>query len=324
MQNTWVDFRAIKSAVTITMVLSRYGIKLKKSGKELRGKCPIHLGEGTDTFHANVEKNAFHCFSCKARGNVLDFAAAMEKCSLREAAVKLQDWFGVAVSSGGERSPKPDKESTGSELATEESRGAGTVINPPLIFQLKGVDARHPYLASRGIRTETAEDFGVGFYSGRGSMSGRIVIPIRNETGELVAYVGRAIDDSEPKYKFPVGFKKSHVLFNLDYALELATADTIILVEGFFDCLKLTQAEQVCVALMGSSLSPQQEQLLAKHFRRVVIMLDGDEAGRNGTDDILLRLGRKVWVKSITLPDGKQPDQMSAEELTSLLPDNRL
>src|ERR1043166_8561253 len=79
MDSNWVDFKAIKQSVTISQVLDRYGVKLKRTGKELRGRCPIHQGEGAESFHANTEKNAFHCFSCQAKGNVLDFVAAMEK-----------------------------------------------------------------------------------------------------------------------------------------------------------------------------------------------------------------------------------------------------
>ena len=102
MKENWVDFKSVKAAVTMQMVLGRYQINwLKKSGEELRGRCPIHEGEGTDTFRAHVGKNVFNCFSCKARGNVLDFVAAMEKCSVRDAAVKLKQWF--AVSEEGEQ-----------------------------------------------------------------------------------------------------------------------------------------------------------------------------------------------------------------------------
>jgi hypothetical protein len=102
MEGEWVDFRAIKQAVTIDMVLSRYGIVLKKSGHELRGKCPIHRGSNNKHFTANTNKNVFKCFfaQCGAHGNVLDFVAAMERCSVREAAVKLKDWFTVGDSPG--------------------------------------------------------------------------------------------------------------------------------------------------------------------------------------------------------------------------------
>jgi len=97
MEAEWVDFRIIKAAVTMQMVLDRYSIPLKKSGQELRGKCPIHHGSNNKHFTANVSKNVFKCFfaECGAHGNVLDFVAAMERCSVRDAAVKLRDWFQV-------------------------------------------------------------------------------------------------------------------------------------------------------------------------------------------------------------------------------------
>ena len=95
-KSAWVDFRLVKQAVTMPMVLERYHVtNLRTSGTELIGRCPIHKGEGERSFHVNVSKNVFHCFSCKARGNVLDFVAAMEKCSVRDAALKLAEWFNV-------------------------------------------------------------------------------------------------------------------------------------------------------------------------------------------------------------------------------------
>jgi DNA primase len=86
---------APKAAVTLGRVLDRCGVELKHSGKEFRGRCPIHRGEGTDTCHASLEKNAFQRLSCHAKGNVLDFVAAMEKCSVRDAALRIQTWFQV-------------------------------------------------------------------------------------------------------------------------------------------------------------------------------------------------------------------------------------
>jgi DNA primase len=322
MENHWVDFKAVKQNVSIEQVLNRYGVKLKKSGKELRGRCPIHQGEGSETFHANIEKNAFHCFSCHAKGNVLDFVAAKEQCSVRDAALKLQEWFQlVTATAGSERSDTPDKPPETSrlelELATEEAGERGA-INKPLSFRLSGIDHGHPYLSERGIDRETAEYFGVGFFSGKGSMTGRIVIPIENERGELVAYAGRSIGGSAPKYKLPAGFKKSQVLYNLCRAAE-ETDGLVVLVEGFFDCIRVTQAEYPCVALMGCSLSELQEMHLVTHFRQALLLLDGDDAGRNGAGDIAARLVPKMWVRTMNLTDGKQPDQLSLSELQELL-----
>ena len=118
----WVDFQTVKQAVTIEQVFGRYGLKLKRTGKELHGRCPIHQGQGDESFRANTEKNVFQCFSCQAKGNVLDFVAAMEKCSIRDAGLKLQDWFGLAVGKGPGRPAAPGSggsaaPATGSELA---------------------------------------------------------------------------------------------------------------------------------------------------------------------------------------------------------------
>src|ERR1700716_4499664 len=97
MQDNWVDFNAVKEVVSMQMLLDRYQVNwLRKSGKELRGRCPIHKGDGQDAFHVNLAKNAFNCFSCHARGNVLDFVAAMEKCNVRDAGLKLKEWFSIS------------------------------------------------------------------------------------------------------------------------------------------------------------------------------------------------------------------------------------
>src|SRR5947209_15751532 len=152
MSASWVDFKAVKQTVTMRMVLDHYRVTgLKDSRGELRGRCPIHKGDGPDAFHASVEKNCFQCFSCKAKGNVLDFVAAMEKCSLRDAALKLAEWFPVPATSGNEKSPD--------QVLGSVSRGEIAAGNIALTFQLKDVDSSHAYLRERGITQETAETF---------------------------------------------------------------------------------------------------------------------------------------------------------------------
>lgn len=315
----FVDFKVVKAAVSMEQALQHYNIDwLRKKGDELRGRCPIHKGEGTDTFHANTVKGAFQCFSCKARGNVLDFVAKMENCTVRDAALKLAEWFSVpqSAASGGEGS----KQTSPPQAPAEKKSPATDLVNKPLTFELKGVDPNHLYLAGRGISKENAEAFGLGYFSGKGSMAGRVVIPIHDEHGQLVAYAGRAIDNSEPKYKLPVGFHKSLVLYNLHrVADESSKRRVVVVVEGFFDCMKVTAAGFPCVALMGSSLSEAQGELLASHFKACWLMLDGDEAGRAAMVDIAGRLSRLMWVRCAALPDGKQPDSMNAEEIKALL-----
>jgi DNA primase len=305
--SNWVDFTAIKLHVSLAVVLRQYQVPLRRSGRDqYRGRCPIHRGEGQDAFQANLSRNVFHCFSCGAGGSVLDFVAAMEGCTLWEAAVRLQP-EGVAV-------PPAACRSVGKATVTEKIRTPA-----PLGFTLRGIDSTHPYLAVRGILPSTAAEFGLGYYRGPGLCSGRLVIPIHNAHGELVAYCGRALDGSAPRYRFPPGFAKSQVLFNFHRA---AAADkrVVVVVEGFFDCFHLHQAGvRSVVALMGSALYEPQQQQLLERFPRVILMLDGDAAGRRATADIATRLRSLCSVEMIDLAPETQPDQMSREQIRLVL-----
>jgi DNA primase len=300
----WVDFAAVKQHRGLASVLRHYQVSLRRSGRDpYRGRCPIHRGDSREAFHANLTRNVFHCFSCGAGGTVLDFVAAMEHCTLREAALTLQ---------GGTDRPLMQRRAI--QLVTKKSK-----IPLPLGFALRGIDSTHAYLAARGIEVATAEKFGMGFYGGSGMHSGRLVIPIHDARGELVAYCGRAIDGTEPRYRFPSGFPKSEVLFNLHRAAAVGH-QTAMVVEGFFDCLKLHQAGiTAVVVLMGAALYESQQRQLLERFRRVILMLDGDPAGRRATATIAAHLQQHASVRVIHLPDAVQPDQLSAEAIRQFL-----
>jgi DNA primase len=307
----WVSFAEIKQRVTLEQVLRSYQVNwLRRSGvDQYRGRCPIHRGQGKEAFHANLKRGVFHCFACGAEGNVLDFVAAMEGSSIREAALRLwepRDHSSIrmvpAASVAAER-----------KLVTKKSS-----INQPLNFRLD-LDRRHPYLARRGIEGATADHFGVGYCRGPGIMSGRIAIPIYDDAGRLVAYCGRALDGLEPRYRFPAGFQKSQVLFHYDGA-RAADGDQVIVVEGFFDCMCVYQAGFDCVvALMGARLSPAQKSLLAARFCEVILLLDGDATGRAATAQLASDLAGKCSVTPLLLPPGGQPDQISVEEIRQFL-----
>jgi DNA primase len=307
---TWVDFAAIKQSVPLAPLLRQYQVRLRRSGRDqYRGCCPIHRGERHDAFHANLSKNVFHCFACGAHGTVLDFVAAMDRCSLREAALKLA---GVMV----EPIARTTAPACRNQLVTKKINSSS-----PLGFTLRGVDTSHPYLAARGIETPTAVQFGVGFYRGSGIFAGRLVIPIQNERGELVAYCGRALDETQPRYRFPSQFAKSEFVFNLHRAAA-AMQQTVVLVEGFFDCLKLHQAGvPAVVALMGATLYEAQKAALLRHFRSIILMLDGDTAGRRATAAITAQLQLYATVRVIHLPDGTQPDQLTRDAIGKILQD---
>jgi DNA primase len=305
---TWVDFAAVKRSVALAPLLRRYRVELHRSGPDqYRGCCPIHRGQGREAFHANLRQNVFHCFACGAGGGVLDFVAAMERCSLREAALQL------ARETAG-RSEPPAAAGTAPQLFTK-----GNQAPAPLGFSLRGIDTAHPYLAARGVETATAQEFGIGFYGGPGIFSGRLVIPLHNERGELVAYCGRALDAIPPRYRFPPRFPKAEILFNLHRAVT-AGQPAVVVVEGFFDCLKLHQAGiMAVVALMGAALYPAQQRVLLRHFRQVILMLDGDSAGRRATAAMAAQLQPHAAVQVIHLPDQVQPDQLSADAVREIL-----
>jgi DNA primase len=319
MATTWVDFKQLKTDVAIEQVLARYGVQLRRIGTtELRGRCPLPTHSSSrsrDSFAVNIARNVWSCrsLSCmQARGgrpggNILDFVALMEGCSIRDAAVHLQGWSGAAPERFiVPRALHPDP------IASE---------NPPLRFALQYVDATHSYLTSRGVTPQTVRAFGIGLYSGTGLLRGRIVIPIHNASGELIAYAGRAIDGQEPKYRFPAGFRKSLVLFNLHRAI-VSRARMVIIVEGFFDAMAVQQAGYPTVALMGSTISRHQAELVSAHFDRAVLMLDGDEAGRQGVVSVGQTLGERVSVSAISLDDGCQPDQLPPRAIQQLAHDH--
>src|SRR5438876_12074066 len=122
-----------------------------------------------------------------------------------------------------------------------------TEENQPLNVTLWSLDRSHPYLKSRGIAPETAEVFGVGFFSGQGPLVGRVVIPIHNAVGQLVGYAGRAVGSlTDPKYiTVPSDFRPDRELFNLHRttaAAKKSRSGVVVVVEGFFDCMRVHQA----------------------------------------------------------------------------------
>jgi DNA primase len=281
------------------------------AGRSCRGALSHSPRAGEEAFHADLRNNGFHCFSCHAHGSVLDLVARVERCSLRQAARSLQEWFGVE---GPASRPAWGNVQPNQELIREK------VKEPvPLRFSLRPIDNGHWYLKERGILADTAVHFGAGYYAGPGLLSGRVVIPIHNERGQLLAYAGRSIDEARPKYKLPGGFAKSRVLFNLHRALAQGQ-DTVIVVEGYFDCMKVHQAGQPCVvAMMGCCLSDETEKVLLERFGKLVLMLDADLTGQQATRSIADRLMPRSTISVVSLMAGQQPDQMSSEDIQRAL-----
>jgi DNA primase len=324
MAQKWVSFEEVKSQVSMKDVLTHYGLmqgtteKPSKHGLELRLRCPFHE-EKTPSLSINAETGKFHCFGCHAKGgDIFDFVVTKEGITAgdrtkgrRQAALLIQGWFGVASEATPAPQPStaadissPVEDVTPPQEATEER------VNPPLTFAFKHLDNRHPYLTQdRGLKETTIDAFGLGHHAGKGIMHHRVVIPIHNEQGELVAYAGRWPGDEgwpegADKYQLPPGFRKSKVLFNLHRAKEHAT-EGLIVVEGFFTVCEFWQrGRKNVVALMGSSMSPEQERLIVQTVGpkgRVLLALDNDAAGRKGSEDAVNRLRSQVFVREMAL-----------------------
>lgn len=338
-KSSLIDFRAVKAAITMEQMLQHYGLldKFKKSGDSLSGPCPVHNGDNSTQFRVSLVKNIWNCFgSCKKGGNVLDFIAQMESVSIHAAALKAIEWFALdrgslTVKSKEEEVPSPNATKSESspplKPAPEKSTPKETVtVNPPLKFSLIKLEKEHPYLTERGLTSETIADFGLGFCA-KGMMSGRIAIPIRNLEGAVVAYAGRfpGVPPADtPKYKLPPGFRKSLEIFNIDRAVQVSKDKPLVVVEGFLDCMKLhQQGARKVVGLMGSTMSQAQEELIRKCTdcnSRVILILDEDEAGRAGREDIAVRLAKFVFVKiHVFGKEGQQPEHLSVKEMAALL-----
>jgi DNA primase len=336
----FVDFKAIKAAITMEQLLGHYNIldQFKRTGESLNGPCPIHKGSNPTQFRVSTTKNIWNCFSdCEHGGNTLDFIAKMEKCSIHAASLKAIEWFNLdpeAMAASDDKAetaepktsapaPKPAAWPAASPKAALESN----VPNAPLKFRLDKLERTHPYLTEqRGLTPETIVDFGIGFCS-KGMMADRIAIPIHNVKGEVVAYAGRfpgEPGEDTPKYKLPPGFRKSQELFNIDRAVKEPAEQPLIVVEGFYDAMKLHQHGcRKVVALMGSTMSTAQEELIRQQTNNqshVIVMLDENDAGKAGREDIACRLSKFCFVRvhQFSQPD-MEPEHLTAEEVQLLM-----
>jgi DNA primase len=339
MKTTWIDFKALRAKLDFEQVLRHYSVEVKRKGKQHHGFCPLpnHNGKkNSASFSANLERGIFQCFGCGAKGNILDFAALMEGAdpqagaALREVALKLQQRFCPEIADSpkpANAAPKPKEENRGMSAAAHTSTA---IVNAPLDFELKGLDMGHPYLLGRGFTSATIEHFGLGFCT-RGLLKERVAIPLHDAGGALIGYAGRLVDDNaisedNPRYRFPGARKKGDALYEFRKTLFLyngfrikAPVDDVIVVEGFTSVWWLHQnGLSSVVATMGADCSEKQVELivsLVKLSGRVWIAPDGDKAGERHAQALLALISPHRFVRLIKMADGKQPTDLSPEEL---------
>jgi DNA primase len=200
-----IDFAELKQQVTIERAAEMLGIKLKKSGSQLRGSCPICNDGGDRVFVITPTKGLYYCFGkCGKGGDAITLAANVRKCSLREAAEFLAGKSGVS---------------------TTPLRGDGSRNDSPQPMTEKGLrpldylQASHEAVQALGVSPETCVQFGAGF-APKGIMRGRFAIPIHDRAGTLLAYCGRALKDESPSLIFPNGFDPRGAIFNAHRIIE--------------------------------------------------------------------------------------------------------
>jgi DNA primase len=326
----WVNFKELRARLSFEKVLERYGVEVKRKGRQHHGYCPLpgHVGKrNSPSFSADLERGIFQCFGCGAKGNLLDFAILMEKADpkdgelLRKIALELQrHFFGV----------EPATEAPKKRPEAKPKADAPAIVNAPLDFELKGLDPAHPYLAGRGFRLETVIHFGLGFCS-RGMLKDRIAIPLHDAGGKLVGYAGRVVDDGaitedNPRYRFPGARERDGKIFEFRKTLFLYNGfrfknplDDLVVVESFTSVWWLTQKQLPhVVGTMGADCSERQAELivaLVKPDGRIWIAPDGDAAGERHAQTLLRLISPHRLVRWVKMPDGKQPTDLSREQL---------
>jgi DNA primase len=344
---TWINFKELRRQLKFEDILRHYAIQVKRRGGRVTALCPLpghpvrtDATPRTASLSINLARNIFQCFGCKASGNALEFACRMEgfdpsdSGQFRDAALKVAEIFGIEAGQSRDEAGMPGRDdgvdSGPVQSDSPQTPVLPTVINAPLNFELKDLDPRHPYLRDRKFLPETIKHFGLG-YCNRGLMKGRVAIPLHNPGGELVGYAGRITKDSMisdecPKYRFPgtrvrdgvqYEFRSSHLLYN--YHRIRGRVLDLIVVEGFASTWWLHQCGYGNVAaLMGSSCSDDQADLIAAVAGRVWILSDGDDAGRLCADSVWNKLGTRLLCRHLKLAEGSQPTALSEEELDDM------
>jgi len=340
----------VKQQADIVRVVGEY-VRLKKSGQNFTGLCPFH-SEKTPSFAVHPVKQIYHCFGCGVGGDVFKFVMEMEKITFPESVRAVAEKCGIAIPRARERTPEERQQNQQRTSLVELHREAAAFFTQQLNATPEGRAAK-AYLLDRGLDSEAMARFGIGFAPSGGEAllrafkqkypektleaSGlfsrdqqngrlfdrfrrRVMFPIANDSGKIVAFGGRALGDDLPKYlnspETPI-YTKSNILYHLDRAKEaLRQRDFAVLVEGYMDAIAVERAGiSNVVASCGTSLTEPQVKLLNRFTRRIIVNYDPDTAGQAATERslaILLEQGAEVRV--LALPGGKDPDSFIRSE----------
>lgn len=326
----------------IESVISPY-VNLRRRGKNLVGLCPFH-NEKTPSFTVYPENGSFYCFGCGVGGDVITFVRRMENLDYMEAVKQLADRAGMALPEDGYDDSLAKKRTA----VLSANRAAAKFFHSQL-FTPQGRQALD-YFLGRGLSMETIRHFGLGFapddwralknhlnsqgfddvllesanlvrrsdknskVSYYDNFRNRAMFPIIDPRGNVIAFGGRVLDDSKPKYintSDTLVYKKSNGVFALNFAKN-GNDGKLIIAEGYMDVISLHQAGFTnAVACLGTALTKEQANLLSRYANEIILSYDADEAGQKATARALSIFGTTgMEIKVLHLTGGKDPDEI--------------
>lgn len=332
----------IKESNDIVDIISEH-VKLRKVGRNYQGLCPFH-SEKTPSFSVSQDKQVFKCFGCGEGGNVITFVMKTKSLDFNETIKYLADRAHITLEENAERKKSNERRDVFYKMHVDAAR-----------FFFKNLTENkdmRDYLYKRGMTDYTIRTFGLGYaqnswdsllkylkamnysedqivVSGLATKSekgkvydrfrNRIIFPVFDLRGRVIGFGARVMDDSKPKYlnspETPI-FHKGTNLYGLNFALKNSKEKDLIIVEGYMDCISLSQSGiKNVVASLGTALTKEQAKLLKRYSQEVFISYDADNAGQIATQrglDILRSEG--ISVKVILIPRGKDPDDFVRAE----------
>jgi DNA primase len=336
---------ALRERIDIVDLVGRY-ISLRQSGRSFKGLCPFH-DEKTPSFHVNPERDVFHCFGCGVGGDAFQFVMRHDNLSFPESVRVLAREVGIEI-------PESEGSDGGVTQTLCDMNERACRLFQRTLLGSKGEAAR-AYLETRGLDVPAIERFGVGFApdawdtlcralraakldvelgvraglltprrGGDGHFDffrGRVIFPIHDVRGRVVAFGGRALSsDQEPKYlntpETPV-FRKRESFYGFPEALAaIRKAEQVVVVEGYFDRIALAMAGvPEAVATCGTALTREHARQLRRRTRKVVLLFDADAAGERALEralEVLLPEGLRV--RAGILPAGEDPADVLERE----------
>ncbi|MBV8775279.1 MAG: DNA primase [Deltaproteobacteria bacterium] len=358
------EIEEVRSRADIVEVVGAH-VRLRRAGRNFVGLCPFH-NEKTPSFTVNLERGFFHCFGCGVGGTVFDFLMKVEGLTFPEAVQSLASRYRIALpertaESGAGHGPGANQRAS---MLTANQLAAEFYAN--VLWNTSDGEIARDYLKTRGITGETARAFMLGFAPPRAiglvtslqkrgllepalalglarrdeagtvydMFRSRLMFPIRDAQGRVIAFGGRVLDNRLPKYinsaESPL-YSKARALFGLPEArAAISKVERAIVVEGYIDVIALWQAGfKESVATLGTALTADQLRLLSRYTRNILACFDGDDAGRKASLralEVFLQAG--LLGRGVFIPQGYDPDtlvhQHGAEYFGGLLQSSEL